>query len=107
MNLRDKDIAFFLDFVIPSDSDVSFCASDDDEDYLFSVENPSLDDNIDDLLVTSELIDQFHKEIEEELRLNDENVASSSQNEPGEILISPTSTPPTSQKLKIDGDLPS
>jgi len=94
MNLRDKDIAFFLDFDIPSDSDVSFCASDDDEDDLFSekpVENPSLDDNIDDLLVTSELIDQFHKEIEEELRLYDENVASSSQNEPGEILTSPTS----------------
>jgi len=66
MNLRDKDTAFFLDFDIPSDSNVSFCASDDDEDDLFSkktVENPSLDDNIDELLVTSELIDQFHKEI--------------------------------------------
>ncbi|XP_050064144.1 piggyBac transposable element-derived protein 2-like [Aphis gossypii] len=93
MNLREKDIAFFLDFDIPSDSDVSFCASDDDEDDLFSektIENPPLDENIDELLVTSELINQFHKEIEEELRIYDENIASSSQNEPDEILISPT-----------------
>lgn len=95
MNLREKDISFFLDFDIPSDSDASFCASDDDEDDLFfenkTVENPSSDDNIDELLVTSELINQFHKEIEEELRLYDENIASSSQNKPDEILISPTS----------------
>lgn len=95
MNLREKDIAFFfLDFDIPSDSDVSFCASDDDEDDLFSektIENPSLDDNIDELLVTSELINHFHKEIEEELRIYDENIASSSQNDPDEIFISPTS----------------
>lgn len=42
--------------------------------------------------MTSELmIDQLHKEIEEELRLYNENIASSSQHKPDEILISPTS----------------
>ncbi|KAL5239128.1 hypothetical protein ACI65C_006538 [Semiaphis heraclei] len=55
-------------------------------------ENPSSDDNIEELLVTSELIDQLHKEIEEELRLYNENIASSSQHKPDETLISPTNT---------------
>ena len=42
MNLREKNISFFLDFEIPSDSDASFSPSDDDEDDLFfdkTVEN--------------------------------------------------------------------
>jgi len=70
MNLREKDISFFLDFDIPDDSDTRICASDDDEDNLFfqnkTVQNPSSDDNVDELLVTFELGNQYHKEIEED-----------------------------------------
>lgn len=87
MNLREKDIQIFLNFDIPSDSDASFCAFDNYEDDIFLdktvEENPSSDDNIEELLVTSELIDKFHKEIEEEeLRLYNENIVSSSQHKP-------------------------
>lgn len=79
MDLRDKDIAFFLDLEIPSDSEVSFCASDDDEDDINLVSNntvPESLDDIDEMLMTSDEIDQFQKEIQEELRILDKDATS-------------------------------
>lgn len=94
MDLRDKDIAFFLDLEIPSDSEVSFCASDDIEDDNFEFTKPvpnSLDD-IDEILVTSYEIEQFHKEVHEELRLLDQGIASTSQYPVENVSQTPSNT---------------